>query len=126
MSTAAARNDRPAVAPLSAGRPGLRLLPGGRTGAPRAPFVVLVLLVLGAGLVGLLLLNTNLQQSSFELRDLEQETRLLRDRHAELTRQVAQLAAPEELASRADALGMVPAQERQYLVLDDVAGAGGD
>jgi hypothetical protein len=36
------------------------------------------------------------------------------------------LAAPEELASRADALGMVPAQERQYLVLDDVAGAGGD
>lgn len=126
MSTAAARNGRPAVAPISAVRPGLRLLPGGRTGAPRAPFVVLVLLVLGAGLVGLLLLNTNLQQSSFELRDLEQETRLLRDRHAELTRQVAQLAAPEELASRADALGMVPAQERQYLVLDDVAGARGD
>ena len=122
MSTAAARN-RPAVAPISAARPGLRLLPGGRTGAPRAPFVVLVLLVLGVGLVGLLLLNTNLQQSSFELRDLEQETRLLRDRHAELTRQVAELAAPEELASRADALGMVPAQERQYLVLD---GAGGD
>jgi len=126
MSTAAARNDRPAVAPLSAGRPGLRLLPGGRTGAPRAPFVVLVLLVLGAGLVGLLLLNTNLQQSSFELRDLEQDTRLLRDRHAELTRQVAELAAPEELASRADALGMVPAQERQYLVFDGDAGAGGD
>lgn len=126
MSTAAARNDRPAVAPIRAARPGLRLLPGGRTGAPRAPFVVLVLLVLGAGLVGLLLLNTNLQQSSFELRDLEQETRLLRDRHAELTRQVAQLAAPEELASRAEALGMVPAQERRYLVFDGDAGAGGD
>ena len=126
MSPAAARNDRPATAPTSAFRPGLRLLPGGRTGAPRAPFVVLVLLVLGAGLVGLLLLNTNLQQSSFELRDLEQETRLLRDRHAELTRQVAQLAAPEELASRADALDMVPAQERQYMVLEDVAGAEGD
>ena len=126
MSPAAARNDRPATAPTSAFRPGLRLLPGGRTGAPRAPFVVLVLLVLGAGLVGLLLLNTNLQQSSFELRDLEQETRLLRDRHAELTRQVAQLAAPEELASRADVLGMVPAQERQYMVLEDVAGAEGD
>jgi uncharacterized protein HemX len=126
MSPAAARNERPATAPTSAFRPGLRLLPGGRTGAPRAPFVVLVLLVLGAGLVGLLLLNTNLQQSSFELRDLEQETRLLRDRHAELTRQVAQLAAPEELASRADALGMVPAQERKYMVLEGVAGAEGD
>jgi uncharacterized protein HemX len=126
MSPAAARNERPAAAPTSAVRPGLRLLPGGRTGAPRAPFVVLVLLVLGAGLVGLLLLNTNLQQSSFELRDLEQETRLLRDRHAELTRQVAQLAAPDELASRAGALGMVPAQERQYMVLEGVAGAEGD
>jgi hypothetical protein len=32
------------------------------------------------------------------------------------------LAAPEELASRADALGMVPAQGRQYLVLDGAEG----
>ena len=126
MSTAAARNGGPAVAPASAVRPRLRLVPGGRTGAPRAPFVVLVLLVLGVGLVGLLLLNTNLQQSSFELRDLEQETRLLRDRHAELTRQVARQAAPEELAARAEALGMVPAQEREYLVLEGATGAEGD
>ena len=126
MSTAAARNDRPAVAPVSAVRPGLRLLPGGRSSAPRAPFVVLVLFVLGAGLVGLLLLNTNLQQSSFELRDLQQETRLLRDRHAELTRQVAQSAAPEKLAGRAEDLGMIPAQERQYLVLDGATGPEGD
>lgn len=125
MSSAAARRDRPAVAPARAARPGLRVLPGGRSSAPRAPFVVLVLLVLGAGLVGLLLLNTNLQQSSFELRDLEQETRLLRDRHAQLSQLVAQQAAPEELARRADALGMVPADERQYLVLEDAPAAEG-
>ena len=125
MSSAAARRDRPAVAPVSAARPCLRVLPGGRAGAPRAPFVVLVLLVLGAGLVGLLLLNTNLQQSSFDLRDLEQETRLLRDRHAELSQLVAQQASPEELAKRADGLGMVPADERQYLVLEDAPGAEG-
>lgn len=125
MSTAAARRDRPAVAPVSAARPGLRVLPGGRSSAPRAPFVVLVLFVLGVGLVGLLLLNTNLQQSSFELRDLEQETRLLRDRHAELSQLVAQQASPEELAERADALGMVPAEERQYLVLEDAPTAEG-
>lgn len=126
MSSAAARKDRPAVAPGGAARPGLRLLPGGRTGAPRAPFVVLVLLILGAGLVGLLLLNTNLQQSSFELRDLNQETRLLRDRHAELSRLVAQQASPEELARRADELGMVPAEERLYVVLEGAPAAEGE
>ncbi len=126
MSSAAARDARPAIAPVTSARPGLRVLPGGRSSAPRAPFVVLVLLVLGAGLVGLLLLNTNLQQSSFELRDLEHETRLLRDRHAELSQLVAKQASPEMLAERADALGMVPADERQYLVLDDgVAAEGG-
>lgn len=124
MSSAAARRDRPAVAPVSAVRPGLRVVLGGRAAAPRAPFVVLVLLVLGAGLVGLLLLNTSLQQSSFELRDLEQETRLLRDRHAQLSQQVAQLASPDELARRADELGMVPADERQYVVLEGTSGAG--
>ena len=125
MSSAAARRDRPVVAPVSAVRPGLRVLPGGRARAPRAPFVVLVLLVLGAGLVGLLLLNTSLQQSSFDLRDLEQETRLLRERHAELSQLVARQASPEELAERADALGMVPAEERKYLVLEDAPGAEG-
>lgn len=127
MSADAARRAAPAKVSPAPRRPGLRVLPGGRVRPPRAPFVVLVLLVLGAGLVGLLLLNTGLQQSSFELRDLERDTRVLRDQHAALTQEVARLSAPDHLAARAEALGMVPAGEREYLVVgegsrDDSAG----
>lgn len=123
MSADAVRGIAPAKADPAAKRPGLRVLPGGRVRPPRAPFVVLVLLVLGAGLVGLLLLNTGLQQSSFDLRDLERETRLLRDQHAALSQEVARLSAPDELAVRAEDLGMTPAGEREYLVLERGAGA---
>jgi hypothetical protein len=126
MRSAAARTGRASVARAGANRPGLRVLPGGRSGAPRAPFVVLVLLVLGVGLVGLLLLNTSLQQSSFELRELEQQSRLLRDRHAELSRLVAERASPEELARQAEDLGMVPAENREYVVLEMAPAAGGE
>lgn len=117
-SSDALRRVLPARSSPKSRRPSLRVVPGGRTRAPRAPFVVLVLLVLGAGLVGLLLLNTGLQQGSFELRDLQREARLLRDQHATLTQEVAHRSAPDELAERADSLGMVPAGSLEYLVLD--------
>lgn len=129
MSADAARRSAPVKADPTPRRPGLRVLPGGRVRPPRAPFVVLVLLILGAGLVGLLLLNTGLQQSSFGLRDLERDTRLLRDQHAALTQEVARLSAPDELAVKAAALGMTPADDREYLVLESgvaVEEAGGD
>lgn len=116
-SSSAVRRSRP-VAP-TARRPGLRVLPGGRSTAPKAPFVVLVLLILGAGLIGLLLLNTGLQHGSFEIRDLERDVRVLRDQHTALTQQTTRLSAPAELADRARELGMVPADgNRQYLVME--------
>jgi hypothetical protein len=87
--------------------------------APRVPFVLLVLVVLGVGLVGLLLLNTSLQQGSFAIHDLQRQTSLLADRQSELERQVAVLAAPESLASRAVKLGMVPNPNPAFLRLSD-------
>lgn len=86
----------------------------------RAPFVVLVLLLLGVGLVGLLVLNTALQQGSFDLADLEQRTALLRDRRAELVGQVADKSAPGTLARQARELDMVPAENLLFLPLDGI------
>ena len=83
----------------------------------KAPFVVLVLLVLGMGLVGLLVLNTSLQQASFELTDLERETAVLRDRQTALAEEAARRAAPGSLADRARSLGMVPNQSPVFLHL---------
>jgi hypothetical protein len=77
--------------------------------------VTLVLAILGAGLIGLLLISSALQKGSFELRDLEQQAQQLRATEAELLHEVAERAAPDELARRADELGMVPADERAFL-----------
>ena len=112
---AAARRVMPGRQPL---RAKLRLVPARALRPRRAPFVVLVLLVLGLGLVGLLALNTSLQQGSFELTDLERETALLRDRHAVLADDVARRSAPGVLAERARSLGMVPNEAPVFLQVD--------
>jgi hypothetical protein len=112
---AAARRVMPGRQPL---RAKLRLVPARALRPRRAPFVVLVLLVLGLGLVGLLVLNTSLQQGSFELTDLERETALLRDRHAVLADDVARRSAPGVLAERARSLGMVPNEAPVFLQVD--------
>jgi hypothetical protein len=96
-------------------RAGLRAVPPAALRPRRAPFVVLVLLLLGIGLVGLLVLNTGLQQASFELTDLERQTTLLRDRQAALAQEVARRAAPAALADRATSLGMVPNESPVFL-----------
>jgi hypothetical protein len=103
--------------PRSAGA-ALRVVPRRTIRPRRAPFVVLVLLVLAIGLVGLLVLNTALQQGSFELDELEQGTAVLRDRQAVLTAEVADRSAPGTLAREARRLGMVPAADLVFLDLD--------
>jgi hypothetical protein len=117
-SAAAARRTsaRPAA---PARRPRLRAVPDAVTRPARTPFVVLVLLVLAAGLVGLLLLNTSLQQGSFHLAELERSTTELRDRQQALAREVALLEAPGSLARRAMSLGMIPDTSPAYLRLPE-------
>lgn len=114
----------PTYAPLATPRrPSLRSVPLAASHAPRAPFVVLVLLVLGIGLIGLLILNTALQQGSFELGELQSTTDELRDRQTDLADRVAARSAPDALADEAARLGMVPADEAP-LFLDLSGGAG--
>ena len=78
------------------GRPGTRA--GGRAGG-RGPF---------AALVALLLLNTALNQGTFELTRLQQQTTRLTDEQQGLQQQIAAWSAPDDLAARARQLGMVP------------------
>jgi hypothetical protein len=128
--------ERAAYAPVAAPRrpsprsASLRAFPLRGSRAPRAPFVVLVLLVLGIGLIGLLILNTALQQGSFELGEMQSTTDELRDRQTDLADRVAARSAPDALAEEADRLGMVPAEEApRFLELPGSAGtpaAGGD
>jgi hypothetical protein len=106
-----------------AGRPApgsrLRLVPPLHTGAPRAPFVVLVGTLLVGGLVGLLVLHTALAEDSFRLHDLRTRSALLTDREQALEQQVAEAASPKTLAVKAEALGMVRSENPAFIRLSD-------
>ncbi|MET7932197.1 septum formation initiator family protein [Streptomyces sp. NPDC005322] len=87
----------------------------GATTARRAPFVLLVVVVLGSGLIALLLLNSSLNQGSFELGKLEKQTDELTDERQALQQDVDQLSAPGALERRARELGMVPGGSPAFL-----------
>jgi cell division protein FtsL len=89
------------------------------TRAPRVPFAALVLTVLALGLVGLLVLNTSLQQGAFHARDLEARVGVLIQQREALQLRVAELRQPQRVAERAAALGMVPNPSPAFLRLSD-------
>ncbi len=87
------------------GRPA-RPRPGGQ--AARMPFVLLVVALLGGGLISLLLLNSALNEGSFQLTKLKKETTTLTDEEQALQRDVDAHSAPDALQRRAHELGLVP------------------
>lgn len=97
----------------------LSVIHGGTTRAPRVPFAAFVLIVLALGLVGLLVLNTSLQQGAFYARDLEARAQTLTERREALEIQVAELREPQRVAERAAQLGMVPNPSPAFLRLSD-------
>jgi hypothetical protein len=99
----------------------LRVVPQQAEAPARAPFVLLVVAILGLGLVGLLLLNTSLQRGSFAIHDLKRQTSVLAEREEDLDQRVARLKAPENLAGRAQRMGMVPNANPVFLRLSDGA-----
>ncbi|GHC65394.1 septum formation initiator family protein [Streptomyces flavofungini] len=92
-----------------------RLLPGGPSQAARTPFVLLVVLLLGGGLITLLILNSSLNEGSFQLTKLKKETQELTDEEQELQKDVDEYAAPDALQRRARELGLVPGGDPAFL-----------
>jgi len=73
---------------------------------PRAPFVLLVLGLLGGSLVCLLVINTTLGAASFRISQLQKKSASLSTQEQNLRQQVAAEQAPAAIAQRAYALGM--------------------
>ncbi|QHA04153.1 septum formation initiator family protein [Streptomyces broussonetiae] len=92
-----------------------RLFPAGRARAARTPFVLLVVLVLGGGLIGLLVLNSALSEGSFKLADLQKRTKSLTDEEQALQRDIDAYSSPDALQRRAHELGMVPGGDPAFL-----------
>ncbi|MFH8292078.1 septum formation initiator family protein [Streptomyces sp. NPDC018059] len=92
-----------------------KLLPQGQNQAARTPFVLLVVLLLGGGLIMLLILNSSLNEGSFQVSELKRQTKDLTEEKQELQRDVDGYAAPDALQRRADKLGMVPGGDPAFL-----------
>ncbi|WP_329856721.1 FtsB family cell division protein [Streptomyces sp. SP18ES09] len=92
-----------------------RLMPSGPSSAARTPFVLLVFVLLGGGLIALLVLNSALNQGSFQLNELKDRTTELTDEEQALQRDVDDYAAPDALERRARELGMVPGGSPAFL-----------
>ena len=97
----------------------LRLVAPVSSRARKAPFVVVVLALVGMGLVGLILMSTVLQAQSFEVAKLNEQVETLKTRQQALNREVDQLQSPSNLANRALQLGMVQNANPVFLRLDD-------
>ncbi|MEV7174220.1 hypothetical protein AB0O18_31550 [Streptomyces sp. NPDC093224] len=79
------------------------------------PFVLLVVALLAGGLISLLLLNSALNEGSFQLSRLKKETTALTDEEQALQRDVDAYSAPDALQRRAHELGLVPGGSPVFL-----------
>ena len=124
MSTlmSGARTPVPRFAEAAVERARLTVVPQrsfGRTQAARTPFAVLVLGLLAAGVVGLLMFNTHMQQSSFEATRLQDQVTTLTARQQSLDMELDALRDPQRLAVAAKKLGMVPPSQPAFIRLAD-------
>jgi hypothetical protein len=103
----APRHTRPVTAPGT--RPAPRTAgPRSRSRAPRMPFILLLVGLLGGALVSLLVISTTLAQGSFRITSLQQQNAELARQAQTLTNQVAQAGNPAVIAKEAEQLGMRP------------------
>lgn len=102
------RHARPAATPSRPTAPRLRVVSAPVGARSRAGLVVLCVSLLALGLVALLVLNMQLQQGAYSLRELGTDAVRLTEARQQLQEDLAKSQAPQTLAERAQGLGMVP------------------
>lgn len=138
MSTAAVKNfpvvsgsAAPAVGGTPAGSPGagrkartplsvVRTSPRKR----RAPFVVLCFALLAVALVAVLVLNISVSTAQYQLVELRGKQSTLTKQNQDLTQQVQNFEAPQNLAAKAADLGMVASTVKGQIDLSTLAVTG--
>lgn len=83
----------------------------------RVPFITVLIAIFGVGMVGLLVVNTALQNQAFESRALTRQAAKLVYQEAELQSQLNSLRTPEQIAAKASALGMRANPRPAFLVV---------
>jgi cell division protein FtsL len=135
MSTAAVKNF-PVVSGAAA-----KKLPAGSPDAPRrsrtplsvvrtlprkrrAPFVVLCFGLLAVALIAVLVLNISVSTAQYQLVELRAKQSTLTKQNQDLTQQVQNFDAPQNLAAQATKLGMVPSTVKGQIDLSTLSVTG--
>jgi hypothetical protein len=105
--------------PARARAPRLRVAPPLPVTVARTPFVVLVLVLVIGGVLGILMLNTKINENAFRLADLQQQANTLDQREQQLDRELAELSSAGNLEAAVKKLGLVPADTPAHLRLPD-------
>jgi hypothetical protein len=110
-----AKPVRPATRPPA--RPAYARTRTPRPRYPRAPFILLLVGLLGGALVCLLVISTTLAQGSYRITSLQQQNANLAKQEQSLTNEVAQSSSPAVIAQEAEAFGMRPNPALQFINL---------
>ena len=97
----------------------LTVVPRARTRTSPVPFVMLVSFVLLAGVIGLLMFNTSMQQAAFAATSMEHQASTLTAREQSLRMELDVLRDPQRVAREAQGMGMVIPATPAFLRLAD-------
>jgi len=86
---------------------------------PKARFLLLMAGLVVAGVVGVLVLHTKINEGAFHLSDLRANQASLDQQEQQLEQQLADLSSPGNLRAAATRLGLVPAGDPAYIYLPD-------
>jgi len=107
----------PALAPVPRRRPRLRVAPPLPVAVPRAPFVIMLLVIVVAGVLGVLVINTKINENAFRLSDLQDQQTALDQQEQQLAQRLAGIESATSLAAAAKRLGLVPAGSSAFIEL---------
>ena len=112
----APRHTRPLTGPGT--KPPVRPALGrARARRPRAPFILLLVGLLGGALVCLLVISTTLAEGAYRITNLQQQDANLAKQEQLLSQQVAQASSPTQIAQEAEQFGMRPNPALQFINL---------
>ncbi|WP_406071702.1 hypothetical protein [Micromonospora sp. NBC_01638] len=119
QGAAALRPVEKAGTATSARPPRLRVAPPPPVSVPRAPFAALIVVLVVGGVLGILAVNTKINENAFRLERLQQQQARLDLEKQQLDKQIADAEAPGNLTAEARRLGLVDAGEPGYIRLPD-------
>ncbi|AVT32713.1 MULTISPECIES: hypothetical protein [unclassified Plantactinospora] len=97
----------------------LRVAPPMPVARPRVSFVALILVLVVGGMLGILVVNSKVNENAFRLERLQQQQSTLDIQEQELKQKIADAEVPGNLTARARQLGLVDSGPPAFIRLPD-------